>query len=145
MKQRHSIHCAVYAYFIKDDQILLNLRQNTGWMDGYYGLPSGHLEKEESLKEALIREVQEEVGITVTETNLVLYHVMHRVDPISKMQYIDFFFKVEYWSGELINNEPEKSEHIKWFYMDRLPDKTVPNVKNAIEFYKGKLFFSEFV
>lgn len=143
MKTRHSVYVAVYAFIIKDDKILLNLRKKTGWMDGYYGLPSGHLEKEETLKAAIVREVQEEVGLTINETDLSLYHVMHRKDPISKLQYIDFFFKIGYWQGEPKNNEPEKSDHIKWIYIDNLPDNVIPNVKAAIEFYKGKIGFSE--
>ena len=36
------------------------LRQNTGFMDGFYGLPSGHVELYETPVGAIIREAQEE-------------------------------------------------------------------------------------
>ena len=140
MPVRHTVHCAVYALIIKDNQILLSLRKNTGWMDGMHTLPAGHLEKNASLKEALVREVRAEAGITVHETDLTLYHVMHRYDPHN--QYIDFFFKVGYWTGEPRNAEPEKCEYVKWFELDVLPPNTIPHIKAAIGFYKGKLFFS---
>lgn len=43
MQTRHSVHVAVYAYLIKDDKILLNLRKNTGWMDGYLEFYKGKI------------------------------------------------------------------------------------------------------
>jgi len=114
-------------------------------MDGRYGLPSGHLEKDETLKDALIREVQEEVGLKMDPTDLTFYHVMHRNEKaIRNFEYIDFFFKLEYWQGEPRNNEPEKAAHIKWFDLNSLSENIVPNVKAAIEYYRSKLLFSEF-
>src|SRR3989338_2613481 len=48
--QHHTLRCAAYAFVIKEHKILLILRKNTGWMDGKYGLPAGHLEKDETIK-----------------------------------------------------------------------------------------------
>lgn len=112
-------------------------------MDGMYGLPAGHLEKNEELKEALVREIREEVGLTTDPSNLTLYHVMHR-NKKDNFEYMDFFFRVEYWEGEPSNNELHKAEHVKWFDIDALPENIVPNVKSGIECYKNKIFFSEF-
>lgn len=114
-------------------------------MDGQYGLPSGHLEQGETVKEALVREVKEEIGIELDETNLNFYHVMHRNKKGAEdRDYVDFFFKVEYWVGEPTNCEPDKCAHIKWFDLDELPHNIVPNVKAAIQYYRSKLIFSEF-
>lgn len=143
MTSRHTLRVAVYALFIKDNHILLSKRKNTGYMDGLYSLPAGHMEKGETLVGALVREVQEEVGILLQPTDLTLYHVMHRKNTDEDIEYIDFYFKIAYWQGEPHNNEPEKCEHIKWFPLEALPHKIVPSVKAAIDFYKGKLFFSE--
>lgn len=66
----HSVHCAAYGIFIQDHKILLSLRKNTGWMDGFYGLPSGHVEQNETIKGSLVRELQEEVGLDIDESNL---------------------------------------------------------------------------
>jgi len=143
--QHHTLRCAAYAFVIKEHKILLILRKNTGWMDGKYGLPAGHLEKDETIKDALIREVQEEIGLKIRSTDLTFYHVMHRHEKaIGNFEYIDFFFKLEYWQEEPINNEPEKAEHIKWFDLDSLPENIIPNVEAAIKNYRGKLVFSEF-
>jgi mutator protein MutT len=145
MEKRHTVRCAVYALFIKDHKILMLLREGTGWKDGLWGLPAGHLEADETIKEALVREVKEEVGINISEANTTLYHVMHRHEIDEKnFEYIDFIFKIEYWEGEPINAEPSKCNRIEWFDIDHLPTEIVPNVKAAIDFYKGKMFFSEF-
>lgn len=143
--KRHTLRCAVYAIIVKEHKILLSLRKNTGWMDGRYGLPAGHLEKDEELKQALVREVEEEVLLKVEPSNLTLYHVMHRNEKkINNFEYMDFFFKLEYWEGEPGNGEPDKSEGVKWFDLNSLPDNIVPNVKAGIDCYKNKIFFSEF-
>lgn len=143
--QHHTVRCATYAIIIKEHKILLLLRKGTGWMDGHYGLPAGHLKKDETIKNALIREVHEEIGLKINSTDLTLYHVMHRNEKtIGNFEYIDFFFKLEYWQGKPRNNEPEKAAHIKWFDLDSLPKNMVPNIKAGIEYYRSKLIFSEF-
>lgn len=142
---RHTIRAAVYAILLSEDMILLSLRKNTGYMDGMYSLPAGHLEKGETLTEALVRETQEEVGIHVQETDLTLCHVLHRCHMKEDIEYIDFYFKVAYWQGDPINNEPERCDLIKWFPLEALPPNIVPTVKRVIDFYKGKLFFSELI
>ena len=114
-------------------------------MDGFYGLPSGHVEQNETIKQALVRELHEEVGLEIDESNLSFYHVMHRnKKAVGDRDHVDFYFKVEYWTGEPINNEPEKCEKIEWLDLDSLPDKIIPNVKVAIQYYRSKLIFSEF-
>lgn len=141
----HAVHCAVYAILISDKKILLSLRKNTGWMDGCYGLPSGHVEESETLKSALVREVKEEIGLDIDETTLTFYHVMHRnKKAVGDRDHVDFYFKVEYWTGEPINTEPTKCDSIQWFDLDDLPDNIVPNVKVAMQYYRSKLIFSEF-
>ena len=47
---------AVYLIVKNGDNLLLSLREGTGYMDGYYGLVSGHVEKGEPAKYACIRE-----------------------------------------------------------------------------------------
>ena len=61
-----------------EKEILLQLRQNTGYMDNMYDFAcSGHVEKGESYTTALVREAKEEIGITVKEEDLVFLAVNH--------------------------------------------------------------------
>ena len=61
-----------------EKEILLQLRQNTGYMDNIYDFAcSGHVEKNESFSMALVREAKEEIGITLDERDLVFLAINH--------------------------------------------------------------------
>ncbi len=136
--ERFSLKVAVYSLLIKDHKILLIRRFQTGWMDGNYSLPSGHLEKGETLKAGVIRETKEEVDIDIKEENLEFFHVMHR------HAYIDFFFTVGKYEGVPKIMEKDKTDDLNWFDLDNLPANMVPSIKKAVESYKNKENFSEF-
>lgn len=81
-------------------------------MDGWYGLPAWHIEWTETPPHAMTREILEEVWLIVTEDNLKLINVAHRVN--SDRVTVDFYFEITSYSGEPSNAEPEKSEWIYW-------------------------------
>lgn len=141
MQPRHLLRAAAYVLFQKDDKILLLLRQNTGWMDGMYGLPSGHLDAGEPITHAAIREVKEEVGVDVKSLNLV--HVMHRNEN-ENFEYLDFYFLADSWDGEFTNAEPMKCEKLEWFAPDNLPENIIPNVAAFLQNFRDKKLLSEF-
>ena len=133
---------ASYVIFEKGGHILLLKRENTGYFDGFYSLPAGHLDGNETAKEAAVREVKEEVGLNIKPKDLVLVHTSHRKSPIPvDHERIDLFFKIAKWNGEPSNNEPHKHAEIKWFPLSGLPKKMVPEVKQAItKAYKGEIY-----
>lgn len=57
----------VGAVIVRDGNVLLLRRSARDFMGGVYELPSGRVELGEDLADALIREVKEETGLTVTE------------------------------------------------------------------------------
>jgi len=69
---------SVYGFFIKSNKILLLRRWNTGYEDGNYGLPAGHVEDEESITFAACREINEETGVIIRPKDITLVHIMHR-------------------------------------------------------------------
>ena len=137
--ERLKLRVAVYILLIKEKEVLLGRRFNTGWQDGNYGLPSGHLENDEGLIEALLREIKEETGVDMRPEDVEFKHVMHR-----KSIYIDFFFVAKQWSGEPRIMEKDKCDDLQWFPLDKLPGNIVPSVKFAIENYRNNINFSEF-
>ena len=64
-KQRFQIVPSVYVMLMKDGQIILARRYNTGYCDGEYSFPAGHLEGNETSTAALLREVKEEIGVDI--------------------------------------------------------------------------------
>jgi 8-oxo-dGTP pyrophosphatase MutT (NUDIX family) len=62
-----------YLALITGDKILLSRRYNTGFYDGYYSFPAGHLkDDEETLSQTVIREAREEAGIEIDPADLEL-------------------------------------------------------------------------
>lgn len=131
-----------YLILVKDDKVLLLKRSGTGFMDGYYGLPAGHLDGNETSREGGAREVKEEIGIGINPMDLEVVHVMHR--KAEKDERIDFFMTTEKYTGEITNCEPHKCEELKWFPIDNLPENIIPYIKYALENYKQGSFYSEF-
>ncbi|MBV9024863.1 MAG: NUDIX hydrolase [Streptomycetaceae bacterium] len=69
-KKRPAAVASAHLILSRDGRVLLGRRRNTGWNDGLYQVPSGHVEHE-SASAAVIREAQEEAGISVTEVRCV--------------------------------------------------------------------------
>ncbi len=133
---------SVNAYLIlkKDDEILLNLRKNTGYCDGFWSLIAGHVEDGESATAAIIREAEEEIGIYIREENLQVVHVMHRQ---TNRYNIDIFFKCRAWEGELRNQEPEKCEALSFFSVTKLPENIIDYNIDVLKAVAQKEFYSE--
>lgn len=62
---------AVRAIIIENDRLLIMQRNKYG--NEYYTLIGGKVQDNETLEEALVREVQEETGLTVTSARPVYY------------------------------------------------------------------------
>ena len=124
MKERNKLPISVQLLLEKEDKILLMKRKNTGYEDGKYSLPGGHVESNEEIRKALIREAKEEIGVKIDLQDIELYKVLNR--KVSKEQdYIDFIFKANHWTGSITNEEKEKCEEIKWVDINKIPENTL--------------------
>jgi len=139
--QRHKISGIVHIILEKNNQLLLQRRFNTGFEDGNYDFVSGHLDKNESFKEAAIRETKEEVGVNVKEEDLKLVHVQSRIN--SGHERIALFFKTNKWQGEPKIMEPNKCDELKWFDKNKIPKNTINFVKVALEKIEKKELYGE--
>ena len=123
-----------------DGYIALVLRENTGWRDGFYGLPSGKVERNETFSACAIREAKEEVDIDVKPEDLQHALTMQRLEK-EETNWIDVFFVAKKWLGEPRNAEPQKHRELLWVAPDALPENMVPNVRDALEqINKGNIF-----
>lgn len=143
---RHKLRIPVYLVLIDNTQILLMRRINTGYRDGEYCLVSGHIEGNESLRQAMVREAMEEIGITIKPDDLEFVHVLHRREKFAKgpAERIDFFFKPKKWQGEIKNKEIDKCDKIKWFPLDNLPTNIFPYIRQVIECIDKGMEYSEY-
>lgn len=103
---------AAYVYLRRGGEVLLQLRQNTGFMDGNWSAgAAGHLEAGETAERAARRELSEELGVAAQEGALAPAMVMQRTDgtdnPVE--QRVDWFFVLR-WRGQPTIQEPRKCE-----------------------------------
>lgn len=131
---------AVHLLFIRDENILLLRRFNTGYEDGKYSLVAGHLEAGETVTQTAIREAREEAGVNIAPEDVHVMQVCHRK---SDDERIDFFVLVEAWGGEIENMESDKCDDLSWFPLAELPANMIPYVRFGIENYQKGVFYSE--
>lgn len=104
--------------------MLLQRRQNTGYMDGMWVAgAAGHIEWGETAVAAARREAKEELGIDLVASSLRVATVMQRTDgsPDPNEQRVDWFFTATAWTGDPAIMEPAKCAEIAWFALDGLP------------------------
>ena len=131
----------VHLLFFRDGKILLSRRYKTGFRDGEYSVPAGHLDGNETVIAAAAREAAEEIGVRIAPQDLLFSSVMHRNEGDER---VDFFLLVRAWSGEPVNAEPEKCDDLCWMRIDSLPVNTVPYVRQAIRNHLAGTRFEEF-
>lgn len=132
---------AAHLLLLREDSVLLLRRANTGYEDGNYSVPAGHVERGESATQAGIREALEEVGVGLKPSDLRFALVMHRM---AEEERIDFFFAATEWDGEPTNREPEKCDELLWSPLDELPANAVPYVRRAIQAFRASETYVEF-
>jgi 8-oxo-dGTP diphosphatase len=127
----------VGAVIIKGEEVLLARRgKEPGY--GKWSIPGGAVNLGETLEEAIIREVREEVNLTIRVGGVV--EVLERIfrDPEGKVQYhyvlVDFL--CEYLSGE--ERPSSDTLEVRWVPISeiprhRLPGKTKRVIQKAFE------------
>lgn len=137
-RERYKISPAVFVVLVDDkNRVLLHRRLNTGYMDGYYDFPSGHLEAGETLQDGAARELKEETGLNIAADKLSLLHInQNSSEP--ENNYINFMFLCRQWQGIPCIGEPKKCDHLDFFELDKLP-KITPQVQRTLEALKADI------
>jgi 8-oxo-dGTP diphosphatase len=117
MKKR--IHVAAGVILSPEGQILLALRPQKAHQGGLWEFPGGKVEASEVVEEALIRELQEELAITVTACE-PLVEVSH--------DYSDKCVLLDVWIVSAFTGEPKGNEgqQVRWVNPERLADYDFP-------------------
>jgi 8-oxo-dGTP diphosphatase len=134
---RHHEMIGVYGLLLSehagsDDAVLLELRAGTGWYDGSWHLPAGHVDAGESVVAALVRELGEELAIGADSADLELLHTMHCRTPGTSYAWIDVYFGLRAWSGQPVNAEPHRCAEVRWWPLDGVPANTAAPALQAL-------------
>nr|WP_242604186.1 NUDIX domain-containing protein [Legionella beliardensis] len=125
----------VRALLLHEDKILLVKHT---YQKGWYTI-GGSIEPGETPYQALIRELQEEVGVTLScrPKLFSVYYSCHE----KRDDYIIFYI------CQLGQQEPVVSAEIaeqQWFYLQQLPVDISPATKRRVEEYQGRVMISEY-
>ncbi len=96
--------------------------------------PGGHVEPGETVVASVIREVQEETGLSVS--NLQNCGYIQWYNPVKLSQYFVFLFKTSTFSGEL-KDSPEGK--VKWMTLEEmLAGPLAPNMTKYLAVFKNE-------
>lgn len=102
----------------------------------------GHVEANESLTDAVIRESKEEIGIDISIEAISFAFCSYT--KFKETPYCFFYFTVENFEGTPSVREPEKCQDLKWLNVDNLPETLIDDVRTAIKSYLSWMTFAEF-
>lgn len=116
--QKGSLRKASLCFLTEKDRVLLAMKKR-GFGKGRYNGVGGKPDKDESIKQAAIRETQEEINVTPIILNkkaILDFYFPHNPDWNQQVH----VFLIEEWKGE-----PEESEEMtpKWFNKRSIPYK----------------------
>ena len=132
---------------IRDQKILLLRRAaKASFFAGYWHVPTGRIEENESPRQTAIRESYEEVGLEVNPSlaTVVAVKAPYFKNPDLTWTDVSLFFVVKDFAGEPINKEPHLHDAMNWFDINHLPEPMIPVVKFGIEQYIRDEAYGEF-
>ncbi|MBO4399236.1 MAG: 8-oxo-dGTP diphosphatase [Lachnospiraceae bacterium] len=115
MDRTERVELAVLCLIKDGSRVLLQNRVKKDWQG--YTLPGGHVEKGESFVEAVIREMQEETGLTIQRPKLVGIKQF----PIDSGRYIVLLFEAMQFTGEVVSSEEGEMEWIEREDLAKIP------------------------
>ena len=114
MSRTEHVELTVLCLIHKEDKYLLQDRIKKDWRG--YTLPGGHIEPEESIVDAVIREMKEETGLTIRNPKLCGVKQF----PIEGGRYLVFLFSAEEFEGELVSSDEGKMHWVGKEELDKV-------------------------
>ena len=111
------MHLNVAGCYIEfDGKFLMLKRRDDKSQGGLWGMPAGKIDAGESPVQGVIREIKEEAGITIDETNLSLVKVIHYDFGEKTVDMHLFSYKPEVKPEVTI--EPNEHTEFDWFSIE---------------------------
>lgn len=102
MRRTEKVELTVLCLIHNGNKLLLQDRIKKDWSG--FTMPGGHVEKGESIIDAVIREMKEETGLTIQNPRLCGVKQF----PIEGGRYIVFLFQTDTFSGEVRSSDEGK-------------------------------------
>jgi len=134
-------HVGANVFVVRNNRVLLGKRKNV-YGAGSWGLPGGHLEFKENMKEAARRELKEETDLKADSFEFVNLINDNRQD---HHHYLQVGFLAE-GVGENIEPklmEPDRCEEWRWFDLDDLPENIFVGHVEQIKAFKQNKYFTD--
>lgn len=126
-------YLASYCLIRASDTILLQRRFNTGYLDGHWALPSGHVIDEEDALTGASRELLEETGLIVATGDWRFVCAMHRR---TDRTIVDLFFTTDKFLGTPRICEPTKCDGLAFFRTAALPHPLAGYIGVALDYLR---------
>ncbi|MEU4949823.1 NUDIX hydrolase [Streptomyces lavendulae] len=134
---RHTVPVDVHLILRRDGEsgpeVLLSRRAGPVYASGLWHLPSGHLDADEDMVEAVIREALEETGVHIETEDVTAAVTVHHRPPVGSRSRIGVFFEVRRWSGRPRIMEPDRCDGMDWYPLDALPDPMVAYCRAGLD------------
>lgn len=104
-------------FVIKDGKILL-AEKKRGFGTGLYNGCGGKVEEGETVEEAMVRETQEELGITpkyLEKVAVIVFNIIHKGE---RKDLVTHVFKTDDFEGEISESDEMRP---MWFELDKIP------------------------
>lgn len=113
-------------------QLLILKRAGAHWAD-YWSVPGGWIDRpDNSTESALIREVEEEVGLLLRVATKYTWSTEDNPEIGCRTVTLYHIAPAGTWSGTPKIMEPTKCSEIRWVYRNELPEKTFPGLREVV-------------
>jgi len=119
------VHVAVVVIVNEDDEVCISRRHKDSHQGGLWEFPGGKVEQGETIKQALLREIREELDIEIKQSR-PLISINHSYDDKAVCLHV---FKVMSYQGEVKGLE---GQQVKWLPVSRLCADDFPAANLAI-------------
>ena len=116
MNNSTAVSRLVAAAFIRDDRALLARRTpQMRWYANLWDLPGGHVEQGETERQAVVREVNEELGVAISEPTGEAATRLFDYDSAGVRTADLSVWIITDWAGNITNNSPREHLELRWF------------------------------
>lgn len=137
---KNLLHNEVAVFVINDQkQVLLQKRSaNKRFDPNKWALCAGHVDAYESLEDAALREIKEEIGIDIAKHELHKYGEKELALKESNSHITYFYYVKTNKKEDEFTIQVEELSEVKWFDIDKVVDMIV-NKDNSIVFTEKRL------